>query len=155
MPAARPASLARHALLLALLHAGSATASPPIHHWIDAQGQHHYGSLPPEGVESRSLDTPPAPPAPADDAGTQQRLERYRQSIEAAARERAERQRTRDEAAEARRIRERHCRAARADLEALNSGQMIDEQHFAYYLTEEERRQRIAAIRRQIEEFCD
>ena len=116
---------ARLAALLALTAciALPAAVSAEVYSWKDANGKVHYGSQPPAGqAEARKL---AAPPPPTADQETAQKAAAERQMSERESQQKTqeEAKKSQEDQAQARQRLE-NCRQARAQLAAVESGQI-------------------------------
>ncbi|MFP5506829.1 MAG: DUF4124 domain-containing protein [Gammaproteobacteria bacterium] len=131
-------------------------AQAAMYKWVDENGVTQYSQYPPPG---RDYQTVTPPPAPAEDPeGAQQRLEQLLQKQDEAYKAKTEAAAQEQKSAETAKRREQNCQAARQNLERLTTGgnrRIVGPDGVAYYPTEEERQERIAKARQQIEEFCD
>lgn len=137
-------------LTSSLLLAFSAGAmASQVYKWVDAQGNTHFGSQPPQGQEATSINTVAAPPKPAtpapaapaaiDDA--EQKALDDKVKAEVAAKEVE---------------RKKYCEEVRNNLAQLrnNPRVMVEAEGETRRLTEEERQARIAESEKGIAENC-
>jgi hypothetical protein len=133
-----------------LLAVSFATLAAPVYKWVDADGQTHFGSLPPEGIQAERVNTSiPSPlsaevaaeePAQTDDAPTQE-------AIEAKVKQ--------DVAAEQEALLT-YCTELRTNLAQLQNNPRLRTQENGEMrrLTEEERQERIGKTQAALEENC-
>lgn len=132
-----------------LLTLSTGATAGQIYKWVDAQGNVHFGSQPPEGQEAASVNPnisqPKTPPAksPVADKGTDDKQKAVDDKVkEDVAKQEAER--------------EKFCEATRYNLAQLKNNPRIsvEIQGETRRLTEEERQQRIAESEASIKENC-
>ncbi|XQE66391.1 DUF4124 domain-containing protein [Pseudomonas sp. P3C3] len=133
-----------------LLTLSTGATAGQIYKWVDAQGNVHFGSQPPEGQEAASVNpnisqpkTPLAKP-PAAEERTDDKQKTADDKVKGdVARQEAER--------------EKFCEATRYNLAQLknNPRLRVEIQGETRRLTEEERQQRIAESEASIKENCD
>lgn len=137
--------------------AGGVPAADGVHLWYDENGQAVYSQFPPDDDRATTRIEPPPPPPAESSEAARQRLESQLQQFEdnredeALAAQKAAEEQERADAARQR------CEAARHNLEGLDGParrlfQLPDGQ--VVRLTEEEREQRRAEMRKIIEEDC-
>jgi hypothetical protein len=154
MNSVRARATGLYRLLLGLVLTVPAHAAG-IYKWVDEDGVTHYGQEPPPTADATrvGVDSPP-----------EEELERERREMEArgealkADREaRRETQQARRETAAEREQREQRCADLRASLKKLTENRRLlvrDGDGGVRRLPEEERQERVAEQRRQIEENC-
>lgn len=133
-----------------LLTLSTGATAGQIYKWVDAQGNVHFGSQPPEGQEAASVNpnisqpkTLPAKP-PAADKGTHDKQKAADDKVKGdVAKQEAER--------------EKFCEATRYNLAQLknNPRLRVEIQGETRRLTEKERQQRIAESEASIKENCN
>lgn len=131
-------------------------AQAAMYKWVDENGVTQYSQFPPPSREYQTV-VPPPPPA-EDPEGAQKRLEELMKRQDESYKARTEAAEKQKQATAEAERRKQNCSTARANLEKLTTGgnrRLIGPDGVAYYPTEEERQQRIAEARKQIEEFCD
>ncbi len=146
----------RFGWILAGWLAGFGLAQAAMYKWVDEHGVTHYSQFPPSEREHQTV-VPPPPPA-ADPEGAQQRLEDLLKRQDESAKAKTEAAEKRNQAAAEAERRAKNCSIARANLDKLtNLGhrRLTGPDGAAYFPTEEERQQRIAEARKQIEEYCE
>lgn len=162
-------------MILVALVAFTATATAQLYRWTDKDGRVHYTATPPPpGVESRTLQTPSAPPpAPAsDDAAkdasandasakearkgpltpAEQEQEFRKRQLEA--QKAREKQAQADKDAETKR---QNCARAREALATFESGQRISRtsaQGERYFLDDQARARETEAARQAVRDWC-
>lgn len=146
----------RLAPLLSLFLLAALPAAAEVYSWKDASGKLHYGSRPPAGQgEARRLAAPPA--ETADQEAARKAAAEHRMA------EREQRQKTQDEAQKTQedraqaRERETGCRQARANLSALESGQVrftMDGRGERVALDGAARDAELAKARKAVDDWC-
>lgn len=146
------------ALLTALT--ASATVAARIYKWSDAEGQIHYGELPPVGQSAQPIDiqTPPGHPRPTpSQPAAIPEASMNSSSQEAAAKQGGSDQRTQTVAQEPERLRQQ-CQVARQNLQFLEAGgsnrRFRDSSGNVVRYTQAQRQTKIAAIKRYLERHC-
>lgn len=133
-------------LLLAL---SSGVMAGQVYKWVDTQGVTHFGSQPPQGQSSETLNTAIAPPKPpaAEPAAPAQSGESEQRSID---------REVKAEVAEQEAERRRFCTTLRTNLAQLqnNPRVRVDEEGTIRRLKEEERQARIGETRQKIADTC-
>lgn len=133
-----------------LLALSSGATAGQIYKWVDAQGNVHFGSQPPEGQEASAVNpnvsqpklAPPPQPAKAE-SSAQIEQEKIDQKIKSdVAKREAERK--------------KFCETVRTNLSQMENNPRIriEENGELRRLTEEERQARIAESKKAIEENC-
>lgn len=140
---------------------GLLLVSPPllgaVYKWVDENGTVHYSQVPPQSGPVEELN--PTTGQPRIESGSlTERLKRQQEQREAAQEEqRQAAQEARTEADE-QAARRRNCATARSNLSTLEAGgrfRYADADGNLRYLTDDERQERMAEARKQIEYFCD
>ena len=134
-----------------LLALSSAATAGQIYKWVDAQGNVHFGSQPPEGQQAATVNpsiSQPKAPAPTKpqieaETGDKQQAAIYEKVKQDVAKQEAERK--------------QFCETVRTNLSQLRNNPRIhvEEGGEARRLTEEERQARIAESEKAIAENCN
>lgn len=131
-------------------------AQAAMYKWVDENGVTQYTQYPPPDREYQAV-SPPPPPS-EDPEGAQKRLEELLLKQDEAYKSKSEAAAKQQKAADNAKLREQNCQTARGNLELLTTGghrRIVGPDGNAYHPSEEERQERIAKAREQIEEFCD
>lgn len=142
-------------LLLGLVFSVPAHAAE-IYKWIDEDGVTHYGQEPPPSADAKrvGVDSPPDEEVERE----RQEMEDTGEELEANREARREAEREERRSAEEREQRERRCADLRESLKKLTENRRLlvpDGEGDVRRLPEEERQERVAERRRQIEENCE
>ena len=138
---------------------GLALATPlqaaEIYKWVDDEGVTHYSQQPPPSGDADrvGVDTPPD----EEIAREREEMEATGERLEAQREQRREAEQQANENAAERERRQQRCADLRASLQKLTENRRLlvpDEEGNVRRLPEEERQQRVAERRRQIEEEC-
>ncbi|MCP4128335.1 MAG: DUF4124 domain-containing protein [Gammaproteobacteria bacterium] len=140
-------------LIIILLATG---ASAGIYRWVDESGQVHFGARPPVDVSDSNEvvirnQAPASEPEPVD---RKQARDRY---LEQRQRERTEKREAAAKQRQEKAQQEKRCRYARNKLnEYLEHGVLYDRlpNNEKRYLTDQEREQEIAQVRREVDRWC-
>ncbi len=138
---------------------GLALAAPlqaaEIYKWVDEEGVTHYSQQPPPSGDADrvGVDTPPD----EEIAREREEMEETGERLEAQREQRREAEQQAQENAAERERRQQRCADLRASLQKLTENRRLlvpDEEGNVRRLSEEERQQRVAERRRQIDEQC-
>lgn len=143
------------AMLAIPLFLVSTTLSAQIYTWRDASGKVHYSDTPPTGMDAKQM----RGGTTTGDNGSAQRRDLNEREQEFRKRQAAAKEgqaKTEKEAAEAE-AKKRDCEQARAQLQALESGQRMtrfNEKGEAVFLDDAERAQETERTRKAVEQRC-
>jgi hypothetical protein len=150
--------IARPAALLALFACAAwpAIASAQVYSWKDADGKVHYGSQPPAGqAGTRKLAAPP-PPTADQDVALKARAERQMAEREKQQKSQEDAKKGQEDQAQARQ-REENCRQARAQLAAVETGEVrfsLNERGERVALEGAARNAELAKARQSVDSWC-
>lgn len=133
----------------------STTLSAQIYTWRDASGKVHYSDTPPAGMDAKQMR---GGTTSSDDGSAQRRIQNEREQEFRKRQGVAEDKKAKSdkEAAEAE-AKKRDCEQARAQLQALESGQRMtrfNEKGEAVFLDDAERAQETERTRKAVEQRC-
>ena len=143
-------------LLIGLLAVPSALVAQDAYKWVDDEGVTHYGQNPPPDVDAVPVGTDEPPEEEVERA--RERMQETEERLEQSRKERLEAQREADEEAEKRARQQKRCEQLRQALKTLTENRNLlksDGEGGTARMTEEERQERVAKRRRQIEEECE
>lgn len=132
-------------LLLAL--SSSAMASQ-VYKWVDDKGVTHFGAHPPQGQEATSINTANPPPRPAAPAEPAPQVDTQQQVID---------EKVKAQVAEQEAERKKYCEGARTNLAQLQNNPRVRIEGDGGELRrigEDERQERIAELKKSIDENC-
>ncbi len=143
-------------LLLLMLMLLATSVSAGIYRWVDESGQVHFGARPPVDVSDSNEvvirnRAPASEPEPVD---RKQARDRY---LEQRQRERTEKREAAAKQRQEKAQREKRCRYARNLLQEYRQhGALYDRlpNNEKRYLTDQEREQEIAQVRREVDRWC-
>lgn len=134
-----------------LLTLSTGATAGQIYKWVDAQGNVHFGSQPPEGQEASTVNPNVSQPKPAPmqkpvEAENQGQLEQ--EKID---------QKIKSDIAKREAERQKFCETVRTNLSQMQNNPRIriEENGVSRRLTEEERQARMAESKKAIEENCE
>lgn len=134
-----------------LLTLSTGATAGQIYKWVDAQGNVHFGSQPPEGQEASTVNPNVSQPKPAImqkpvEAENQGQLEQ--EKID---------QKIKSDVAKREAERQKFCETVRTNLSQMQNNPRIriEENGVSRRLTEEERQARMAESKKAIEENCE
>jgi hypothetical protein len=147
----RSGTLLALALVLAASQAGAA-----MYKWTDSQGRTQYGQFPPTGIQAERITAAGTRHRvdPQENLSPQQRLEQLEEQKKQQEEQEAEAEAVRQRLAR----RENNCQLARKNLAVLQEvghHRVRLPDGTVTYLTDEQKQQRIADTKRQIEDNCD
>jgi hypothetical protein len=133
-----------------LLAVSFATLAAPVYKWVDAEGQTHFGSLPPEGVQAELVSTsvhsakPPLEPARTE---VPENGDESQQAIDAKVKK--------DVAAQQEELR-KYCAELRSNLALLENNPRLqtEEKGEVRRVGEDERQEQIKQTRKALQENC-
>jgi hypothetical protein len=154
--------------MLAVMLAFAAMASAQMYRWVDKDGRVHYTATPPPpGTKARTLRSPAAPAAAADDAAKDAGAKDARKGPLTPAEQEQEFRKRQLEAQKAREkealaakdaeAKQENCARAREALRTIESGQRISRtnaQGERYYLDDDARASETEAARRAVQDWC-
>jgi hypothetical protein len=153
--AANEGEIMKRALSLLIAVVAASTVSAQVYTWRDASGKVHYSDTPPPGVDAKQVRG--GVPSGADGGAQRRSLNEQEQDFRKRRTESAEKQaKSEKELAEAE-ARRQDCERARAQLQALESGQRVtrfNDKGEAVFLDDAERAQEIERVRKAVGQQC-
>ena len=147
-------NIIRSILILVLIFACSSTFAT-IFKWVDKEGITHYTQqAPPAGIETETLKPPPS----IDGSDAEKNLKKQQEYLDAERVKRQKRANVKQRRAEEKARKAKNCELSRARLKSLTDRPrvlLIQNDGSAIRPTEEQRQEKIAKAKKDIEEMCE
>lgn len=145
----------KRALLFVIAVLAAGTVSAQIYTWRDASGKVHYSDTPPPGTEAKQMRG--GVPTGADGGAQRRSQNEQEQEFRKRSSEAAEKKAKSEKELAEKEARKQDCESARAQLQALESGQRVtrfNEKGETVFLDDAERAQEIERTRKIVAQQC-